>query len=195
MTACLRTIAADDDLATLKYYAALLPQMGHALVLAVRTGVELVEGCRRLDPDLVITDIKMPDMEGIEAVHKIYEDKPRPIVLVSGYYDPKAFEPAVGDLIITFLLKPIDRDNLEEQIGHVMREYSEFEAIRQETAGVRQALRNRRIIQRAKALLCQSADVTEETAFARLQEVSRQQGRKLAIAAQMIVAASDAASA
>ena len=55
----------------------------------------------------MITDIKMPDMEGIEAAHKIYQDQPRPIVLVSGVYDPKLFERAVTDQIVGYLLKPV----------------------------------------------------------------------------------------
>ena len=71
----------------------------------------------------------MPDMEGIEAAHKIYQEKPRPIILVSGFYDPKVFERAVTDQIVGYLLKPIQADALQGQIELVMRRFAEFEAI------------------------------------------------------------------
>ncbi len=67
MERSLRIIAADDELLIREYYQQALPALGHEVVAIVDTGAELIEKCRSLTPDLVITDIKMPDMDGINA--------------------------------------------------------------------------------------------------------------------------------
>ena len=61
--------------------------MGHEVVCAAGNGAELVEQCRDTHPDLIITDIKMPNMDGIQAASEITRDKPAPVILVSAYHD------------------------------------------------------------------------------------------------------------
>jgi response regulator NasT len=185
----LRIIAADDDPEIRSYYSKMLVSLGHEAVGIVSTGAQLVEQCRLLDPDLIITDIKMPDMEGVEAAHKIYQEKPRPVILVSGMYDPKAFERAMADQIVGYLIKPVTREGLREQIEMVMQRYAEFAILCEQSTQFRQALRDRKIVERAKALLMRSAQMQEGAAFGRLQEIARQHNQKIATAAQVIVAA------
>lgn len=188
----LRIIAADDDPDIRSYYSLMLSHLGHEAVAIVSTGTQLVEQCRQLDPDLIITDIKMPDMEGVEAAHKVYHDKPRPIILVSGVYDPKVFERAMADQIVGFLLKPVTRESLREQIDLVMARYAEFRIVSEQSTQFRQALRDRKIVERAKSLLMHSNQLCEGDAFRRLQDLARQSNQKIATAAQMLVAAADA---
>ena len=185
----LRIIAADDDPEIRSYYSQMLAHLGHDVVGIVSTGDQLVEQCRHLDPDLIITDIKMPDMEGVEAAHKIYQEKPHPIILVSGIYDPKVFERAMADQIVGYLIKPVTREGLREQIELVMERYAEFQILCEQATQFRQALRDRKIVERAKALLMRSTQMREADAFRRLQDVAQQHNQKIATAAQMIVAA------
>jgi AmiR/NasT family two-component response regulator len=191
----LRVIAADDDEVIQKYYSEMLAALNYEVVAVVGTGAELVKACNELNPDFVVTDIKMPDMEGIEAAHKIYEDQPRPIVLISGYYDPKVFERAVTDQIVGYLVKPVTQEALQEQIELVLRRFEEFKILSAESPHVRQALRDRKIVERAKALLMRAASVDEEQAFARIRDLAAQQNQKIATAAQLVIAASEAGSA
>jgi len=192
MSRSLRILAADDDLQARHYYQHMLAALGHQVVGTVRTGAELVEQAHALDPDLVITDITMPDMEGIEAAHKIYEDQPRPIILVSGVYDPKVFERAVTDQIVGYLVKPVTHELLRGQIELVMRRFDEFQILQAESTQPRQALRDRRIVERAKAILMRAAALAESEAFVRLQSLAQQQHHKIATAAQLVVAAAEA---
>ena len=59
-----------------EYFRTVLPVLGHVVVAVAETGRELIEKCREQHPDLVITDIKMPDMDGIDAAAQIYRDGP-----------------------------------------------------------------------------------------------------------------------
>src|SRR5262249_38369117 len=100
-----------------------LPRLGHQVVAVAKTGRELVEQCRATAPDLVITDIKMPDLDGIDAATQIYQERPVPVILVSAYHDPKLIERAEMDHILGYLVKPIKPTDLEPVITLTMRRF------------------------------------------------------------------------
>src|SRR5690348_1622105 len=112
MTQCLRIVVADDEADMRDYFKQTLPELGHEVVGAATNGRELVDRCRELQPDLVVTDIKMPDLDGIDAAGEIYHERPVPVILVSAYYDPELFERAEQDHILAYLVKPIKRGDL-----------------------------------------------------------------------------------
>jgi len=186
----LRVIVADDNAAMRKYYKAILPALGHNVVAALDTGADLVRACKESEVDVVVTDIKMPDMEGVQAVHLIYDFKPLPVVLVSGVYDPHVFEKAVAGFIVGYIEKPVTQSSLCSQIEEVMTNYREFEILIQESTNCRQALRDRKVVERAKSLL--RSRLSEGEAFAQLQAMARQHDCKIAAAAQIVVAACEA---
>ena len=98
MNRALRIAVADDEPDVQDYFRRILPRLGHQVVAVAQTGRELVEQCRAAQPDLVITDIKMPDMDGIEAAVAIGRDGPVPIILVSAYHQPQLFERTQGNI-------------------------------------------------------------------------------------------------
>src|SRR4029078_4556379 len=83
MKTALRISVADDEQDMRDFFERILPLCGHEVVSVAETGKELVSHCQSLQPDLVITDIKMPEMDGIEAAQEICRERPLPIILVS----------------------------------------------------------------------------------------------------------------
>lgn len=118
MTRALRIAVADDEPVMRDYFCRILPLLGHEVVAAAANGRELVESCRQQQPDLVIADVRMPDMDGDEAIHLICRDRPTPFILVSAYSKP-ADIPDDLDVGWTCLTKPIRRDDLEQAIAVV----------------------------------------------------------------------------
>src|SRR5205814_6830475 len=149
--------AADVEREVRDCYRRILPRMVHPLVAVAQTGRELVDQCRALRPDLVITDIKMPDMDGIEAAEAISQDEPIPVILVSAYHRPQLFERAKGDHILAYLVKPTKQADLEAAIAIAMQRFEQFRALRREAADQRQALEDRKVIERAKGQLMKQA--------------------------------------
>jgi AmiR/NasT family two-component response regulator len=179
MTQALRILVADDEPDVRDYYCKILPRLGHSVVAAVATGEELVVQCRTHRPDLVITDIKMPGLDGIDAAMRIYEEMPIPVILVSAYSDPKLIERAEADHIMAYLIKPIKQANLEPAIGLAMHRFEQFEALRHEASNMRQALEDRKIIERAKGILMKELGLNEAEAFRRLQKTANAKNLKL----------------
>jgi response regulator NasT len=174
------------------YFARMLPRLGHEVVAVAENGRQLVELCRRERPDLVITDIKMPDTDGIAAAMQIYRERPVPVILVSAYHDAELVERAEGDHILAYLVKPIKQTDLGPAIAIAMRRFAQFEALRKEAADLRQALEDRKVVERAKGILMHRAGLEEPTAFRRLQKMASDRNRKLVEIAHMILVAEEA---
>ncbi len=192
MNRSLRIAIADDESDMQEYYRTILPLLGHVVVAVAETGRELIEKCRDQHPDLVITDIKMPDMDGIDAATQIYRDGPIPVILISAYHDADLIQRAEADHILAYLVKPIKQTALEPAIAIVMRRFEQFQTLRQESTNLKQALDDRKLIERAKGLLMKKDQLDEVEAFHRLQKLASDQNRKMVEIAQMILTAEEA---
>jgi response regulator NasT len=183
----LRISVADDEQDMRDFFEKMLPLLGHQVVSIAETGRELVEHCRTLKPDLIITDIKMPDMDGIEASTIIGKECPTPVILVSAYHDAEMIQRAEADHVLAYLVKPIGKADLQPAISLAMRRFNELQALRKESTDLRRALADRKIIEQAKGILMKLTGADEKDAFRRLQDLASERNQKLIEAAQNIV--------
>src|SRR6476469_2422176 len=190
----LRISVADDEPEMRDFFEKVLPRFGHQVVSVAETGTQLVEHCRKQAPDLVITDIKMPELDGIEASTQICQERPVPVILVSAYHDPALIERAEADHVLAYLVKPIGLADLQPAISIAMRRFAELKALQKDCVDLRQALSDRKIIERAKGLLMKLAGIDEKEAFHRLQQLASEKNQKLIDAAQSILAVEKAVS-
>ena len=193
MTPPLRIAVADDERDLRDFFREFLPPLGHTVVGTASTGSELIALCRAERPDLVITDIKMPDTDGIDAAQAVCRDRPVPVILVSAFHDPSLLERAEAEHILAYLVKPIKDTDLAPAIGVAMKRFAEFQALRREASDLRQALEDRKVIERAKGVLMKRAGLEEAEAFRRMQRLASEKSRKLADIATMILVAEEAA--
>ncbi|HZZ72651.1 MAG TPA: response regulator [Pirellulales bacterium] len=191
-SAKLRIAVADDEQDMREFLTESLERLGHEVLYAVDSGRKLVERVKENPPDLIITDIKMPDMDGLEAARHIYQQTPLPLIIVSAYHDPEYVERADASHVIAYLLKPIKESNLGPAITIAMRRFEELRALQKEATDLRQALNDRKIIERAKGILMKQAKLDEPAAFRRLQKLASSHNKKLVDIADMIVTASQA---
>jgi two-component system, response regulator PdtaR len=188
MTTSLRIAVADDEPEMRDFFEKVLPRFGHQVVSVAENGLQLVEHCRRLQPDLIITDIKMPQLDGIEACTQICRERSVPVILVSAYHDPALIERAEADHVLAYLVKPIGLADLQPAIAIAMRRFTELQALQQECSDLRQALTNRKIIEQAKGLLMKLTGIDEKDAFSRLQSLASEKNQSLIDAARSILA-------
>jgi AmiR/NasT family two-component response regulator len=126
MSRPLRIVVADDEADLQAYYQKVLLRMGHEVVAVARDGAELVKQCRTVCPDLVLTDIYMPLLDGIEAAARICEQRPIPIILVSSYFDNVLIERAEASQVQAYLVKPIKQADLVPAIALAVRRFAQL---------------------------------------------------------------------
>lgn len=109
----LRIVVADDEEYIRQYFSRMLPRLGHHVVGVAANGRELVNICEAEKPDLIITDIQMPELTGIEAADEITKSLPIPIIIVSSHDKPETDNPH----IVGFLVKPFETEELANAIA------------------------------------------------------------------------------
>jgi CheY-like chemotaxis protein len=115
----MRIAVAEDEPDVRDYFRRILPQLGHDVVGVAADGAELVELCRRQLPDLVITDLRMPGMDGDQAMRVVWSERPTPCIFISAYSKPVPAENGANGSGCVSLTKPVSRDELEEAIRQV----------------------------------------------------------------------------
>ncbi|HRA89681.1 MAG TPA: response regulator, partial [Planctomycetaceae bacterium] len=103
MSVWLRVAIVDDEPRIRDFLWKCLENLGHQVICGARTGRELVEQCRELRPDLVVSDVKMPDMDGIDATDEIYRFAAIPVILVSAFHDDELVQRATSKHILAYL--------------------------------------------------------------------------------------------
>jgi response regulator NasT len=191
MSELLRVVIADDEPRMREFFSKAIDRLGHQVVGMAATGRELVECCGELKPDLIITDIKMSGMDGIDAAKAIYAETPVPVILVSAFHDEDFIARARENHIMAYLVKPIKDTDLIPAIGLATARFQEYQMLRQEAQDSWQALEDRKLIERAKGILMKRAGIEEPDAFRRLQKQANSRRVKLVDMAKTIIAAEE----
>lgn len=112
----LRIAIADDESEIRDHYTKVIKRLGHEVVAAVDNGAALVDACQQFHPDLIVTDVRMPGMDGEQAIREIWKTEPIPTILISAYHLPQNFPPTGLNVVWTYLRKPVKRQDFEAAI-------------------------------------------------------------------------------
>jgi two-component system, response regulator PdtaR len=176
----LRVAVADDERDMRQFFQELLPVMGHHVVAIAETGRQLAESCRNLALDLVVTDIKMPDMDGIEAAAAINNcDRQIPFVLVSAYTEGALLARSGAEYIMSYLVKPVKPADLQAAITLAVLRFEQYQRVRSEAASLRQSLEDRKTIEQSKGIVMHRLRIGETEAYQRMRRLSSNHNWKL----------------
>ncbi len=187
----MRILIAEDETIIRLDLRQLLERAGHEIAGEARDGEEAVALARELDPELVIMDVKMPKLDGIEAAKRIVDERPLPIVLLTAYGQEELVNRAVEAGVFGYLVKPFREQDLVPAIETARARHAELMAVREEADSLAEALAARKAIERAKGLLMEREGLTENDAFDRLRRASQVSGRPLKVIAEAVIATLD----
>jgi response regulator NasT len=191
MEPSLRILVADSDLGVCQFYHESLSARGHQ-VCVVTTGQHLVEQCPSLRPDLLITEEALPELDGLAAAREICRQVPVPVIAVFDRYDPEAVSRTLDNPhILACLVKPLKEAELAIAIALAVRRFQQFQACREKAAALREALEERKLVERAKGMISEFCGLGEQAAHQSLQRLASVQNVRLAEVARNLVAAGD----
>ena len=165
----------------------MLEEMGHEVVGEAADGYEAVTLAQSLDPDLVFLDIKMPRMDGLEALRLMNEEEARPVVVLTAFSERSVIERAVELGAKAYLVKPFEAANLLPAIHLAVAHSSELRVLRDENASLKEAIRASKLVNRAKALLAEREGLSENDAFRRIQKISMDKNKRMVDVAEAII--------
>ncbi|MBE9531688.1 MAG: response regulator [Proteobacteria bacterium] len=183
-------LIAEDHTQTRRSLKEHLELMGYDVVGAAANGKEAVELALALMPALVIMDVKMPEMDGIEAASLISAKLSVPIILVTGMSSDEIAEKAVEAGVFAYLVKPITRKHLEPAIKLALARYGQFQNLQGEVSDLKEAIETRKVIEKAKGIVMKRCNISEDDAFKLLQSHSQKENKKMFDVAESIISAS-----
>ncbi|MCB9148823.1 MAG: response regulator [Caldilineaceae bacterium] len=184
-----RVIIADDESLIRMDLREMLTNLGYLVVGEAGDGRSAVNLARELKPDIVIMDIKMPDMDGIEAAQVLTEERVAPVLLLSAYSQQELVQRASQAGVAGYLVKPFREGDLTPAIEVVLTRFSEFRALEREIGNLGEALETRKLVDRAKGILMDSQGLNETEAFRRIQKMSMNNRKPMKAVAEAIILA------
>lgn len=185
----LRIIIADDEPIIRMDLRRTLENMGHVVIGEAGDGAQAVDITRELKPDIAILDIKMPEMDGIEAAKLISTESLAPVLLLTAYSQKDLVERARDAGVFAYLVKPFKEADLTPAIDIAMARYQEFQELGKEVSDLQNKLDTRKAVDRAKGILMDQYGLKEQDAFRRIQVQSMNTRKSMREIAEAIIIA------
>jgi response regulator NasT len=165
----------------------MLEEAGYQVVGEAGDGEKAIEMTYRLEPDLIIMDIKMPRLNGLKASKILSRSHQTPILLLTAYSQRDFIEEAKQPNIHGYLVKPISESNLIPAVEIVLSQAVHFQKYRDQVGSLQQQLSERKQIEKAKGLLMKVKGLSEEDAFKMMRTRSMNHQQSLGKTAQLIL--------
>jgi len=187
MAASRRVLIAEDEALIRLDLKEMLAEEGYSVVGEAGDGEQAVELATALKPDLVIMDVKMPKMDGIQAAATITSEQIAPVIMLTAFSQPDLTARAIEAGAMAYLVKPFTKNDLLPAIELAVARYQEMVQLRAEFADVSERLEVRKIIDRAKGLLMTKQKMTEPEAFRWLQRAAMDRRTSMKEIAQAVL--------
>jgi two-component system, response regulator PdtaR len=184
-----RVIIADDESLIRMDLREMLTHLGYLVVGDVADGRSAINQARELRPDIVVMDIKMPDMDGIEAAKVLTEERIAPVVLLSAYSQRELVDRAREAGVTAYLVKPYREEDLTPAIEVALARFREFQELEKQVTDLQQALETRKLVDRAKGILMDKQGLSEAEAFRKIQKMSMDNRKPMKDVAEAIILA------
>lgn len=126
----INVLIVDDDFMVAKVHSGFVRQTpGFAVLGVAHTGAQALDEVKRLKPDLVLLDIHLPDISGLDLLHQLREALPElDVLVITAAREVDTVRRALRGGIVHYLMKPFSADDLSERLQHYQRAYSSLAA-------------------------------------------------------------------
>jgi len=184
-----RLVIADDESLIRLNLKETLVGLGYLVVGEAGDGVSAITLARQLQPDLVVMDIKMPKLDGIQAAEVLTQERIAPVLLLTAYNDRELVDRARDAGVVAYLVKPFREADLLPAIEVAIARFQELRSLDKQLGDLQEAMETRKIVERAKGLLMETQGLTEAEAFRRIQQLSMNTRKPMKEIAQALLLA------
>ena len=185
-----RVVVVDDEVLIRMYIREILENNGYEVVGEAEDGLDAINVCREYRPDFVIMDINMPVLSGLEAAKVIKEENLAGFIIVlTAYRDKEIAKRAVDIDVMGYIVKPVDEDTLLPTIGIALNKYRQIKKMEKEFDKTKEALDDRKYIDRAKGMLMERRKMTEKEAYVYIRKLAMDKGNSMVEISKMLLKA------
>ena len=166
-----------------------LREAGHEQVILLTTMDGLLRRILDIDPDVIVIDLENPNRDQLEHLFQVSRAAQRPIAMFVDRSDSGMLEAAVEAGVSAYVVNGLRQERVKPILDMAIARFNAFARLQQELADARNALEERKIIERAKGILMSSRGLSEADAFALLRQTAMNEKKKMADIAQSVVTA------
>ena len=168
----MRVLIVDDESLIRMDLRDIIESCGHEVVAEDTNGVEALALCKKHKPDIILMDVKMPELDGIEAARQIGFHHEAPVVLLTSYSQQDLIDKARDSGVYGYLIKPVREEQLVPTLEMALGRYKSDAQLREKMAELEQSLEDRKIIQKGTGILMELYSISEVEAYNRIRTLS-----------------------
>ena len=182
-----RVVVAEDESLIRMDIVEILNDNGFEGVGEAGDGETAVALAKELRPDLVVMDVRMPQLDGIKAAERLTKDHVAPVVLLTAFSQKELVEQASEAGALAYVVKPFTPADLLPAIEIALARYAQIVALEAEVADMVERFETRKLVDRAKGLLNEKMGLTEPEAFRWIQKASMDRRLTMHDVAQAVI--------
>ena len=168
----MRVLIVDDESLIRMDLRDIIESCGHEVVAEGTNGVEALALCKKHKPDIILMDVKMPELDGIEAARQIGFHHEAPVVLLTSYSQQDLIDKARDSGVYGYLIKPVREEQLVPTLEMALGRYKSDAQLREKMAELEQSLEDRKVIQKGTGILMELYSISEVEAYNRIRTLS-----------------------
>jgi len=180
-----RILIADDEPIIRTDLKELLEELGYEVVAEAGDGLAALNLIEQVQPDVVILDIKMPKMDGIQVAGEIADRFP--VIILTAYTERHLIEKARDSGVMAYLSKPFREGDLSPGIELAVTHFLKTARLTEHVTKLKSQLEARKLIEKAKGLLMTREGLTEAQAYRKLQKTSMQKNKSMRDVADAVI--------
>ncbi|GAA8851677.1 ANTAR domain-containing response regulator [Helicobacter pylori] len=188
-----RVLLAEDEALIRLDLAEMLTDAGYDVVGQASNGEEAVSLAESLQPDLIIMDVKMPVMDGLQAAETIGEKRICPVIMLTAFSQKELVERARDAGVMAYIVKPFTVSDVTPAIEVATSRWAELKALESEVADLGERLETRKAVEKAKGVLMKKLKISEAEAFRWIQKTAMDRRLGMREVADAVVAGMDKA--
>lgn len=184
----LKVMIVDEVLERAEALQRALVQSGYEVIAYMPSAFDLHRQVSALQPDIVIIDTDSPDRDTLENLCVVSRDEPRPVVMFTHDGDSEKIRAATQAGVSAYVVNGMAAERIGPIIDAAVARFEQFQALKRELDAIGGKLADRKVIERAKGILMQSRNLSEDEAYRALRKQAMENNARLAEVARQVIA-------
>jgi response regulator NasT len=191
MDASLKIVIVDENPIRAAILKDGLREAGHVQVMHLEDTARLLARIYEIDPDVILIDLENPSRDVLEQMFQVSRAVRRPVAMFVDQSDAASIEAAVDAGVSAYIVGGLRKERVQNILDLCISRFNAFARLQDELDRTKSALEERKVIDRAKGILMNAKNLSEDAAYALLRKTAMNENKKIAEVAQSVITAAE----